>query len=112
ASPSSGIMTLKSVDGLKYTWQATIMVTVNPANIPAGVPYSGRVNILSGGSLASLPVSVTVTSQPAKFTTSPSTLSFTWQIGSDSPAAASLTILSVPAARNFTANPVTNSGGK
>lgn len=110
-SPSSGIMTPQPANGLRFAYQATLMVTVDPAKIPAGASYTGTVNILSAGALISLPVTVNVTLQPAKYTTSPSALSFTWQIGAESPAPATLTVLSTPAGRNFTANAIANSDG-
>jgi len=68
------------------TTQSVVSVSVNPAGLAAGT-YTGNVTITpTGGTAVSIPVTFTV--QPAAtVTASPTSLTFTYRVGGDAPAA-------------------------
>jgi uncharacterized protein (TIGR03437 family) len=84
---------------------ATLQVTVNPGLLPAGAAtYNGNVIVKGVGSPAtSLQIPVTVTiNEAAQLTATPTSLTFTYQVGGAAPAAQSFA-LSGNGALNFTA---------
>ena len=102
-SPASGTMTQASYAGFLYTYTATITIAVDPTGIPAGSAYTGTVNFNSSGGIASLGVTMNVSSQPAKFSVAPQSLAFSYQVGSaTTPGAQSFSVFSVPSGAAFT----------
>lgn len=103
-SPASGTMSQASLTGLLYTYSATITVSGDPKGLAAGAVETGNININSGGNIVSATVTMNVSSQPAKFTVAPQSLSFTYQQGSTAlPATQSVSVFSVPTGASFTA---------
>ncbi len=62
-SPSAGTLSQVSFANLLGTYTGTVAVTVNPSGLTAGT-YTGTVNFNSGGSIASVAVTMDITSVP------------------------------------------------
>ncbi len=91
-----------SVTPNNSTTPGTLSVSVNPTTLPPGT-YTGTIVITCGvaaNSPLSIPVTFTVTAQPA-LTATPASLSFTFQIGSAPPSSQPLVIGTTGAAVNF-----------
>jgi uncharacterized protein (TIGR03437 family) len=102
-------MTLASTSGLQFTYSATVTISGDPTNVPAGSAYTGTVNITSAGGIASVPVTMNVSAQPAKYTVAPQSLSFSYQLGaSNTPAMQSISVFSTPSGGSFTATASSN----
>lgn len=111
ASTTSGGNWL-SVAPTSGTTPANLTVSVNTAGLAPGV-YSGAVTITSGQASNSplrVPVTLTVTSAPA-LTVSPSSLSFSFQIGGATPASKTVALGSSGFPLSFTAAASTTGGG-
>jgi len=63
-SPASGTMTQASLSGLLYTYTAMVTVTGDPTGLGAGSVFHGTINFNSGGNIVSVPVDLTVNSNP------------------------------------------------
>jgi len=104
-TPSSGTMTLASKVGLLYTYSVKVTVNADPANLTAGKAYTGTVNFSSAGAIASLAVTLNVSSQASKYSVAPQSLSFSYQQGAASaPPSQILSVFSTPAEGSFTAS--------
>jgi uncharacterized protein (TIGR03437 family) len=80
---------------------------VNPSNLSPG-PYSATITVApNGGTVVSVPVSLTVTPAPT-VTATPTTLAFSWQVGSANPTPSSVT---VGGGANLTLSAVVTGGG-
>jgi len=93
-----------SVTPTSGTTQATLNVSVNQASLSAG-NYSGSISITpSGGTAVSVPVSLSVVSQPS-ISVSPSSLVFAFQYGSGGTVTSGqVTITATGGTANFTAS--------
>ncbi|MGA2116146.1 MAG: IPT/TIG domain-containing protein [Bryobacteraceae bacterium] len=97
--------------GATETTGFSFVASVNPTNLPAG-PYSGTITLTpSGGTAFTIPVTLTVTSG-STVSASPTSLSFTYQVGAATPAAQSISATGAGnAALAFTASATTTTGG-
>ena len=103
-SPSSGTMTLASTSGLLFTYSATLTISGDPTGIAADSAYTGTINISAAGGIVSLPVTMNVAAQAAKFTVVRQSLSFSYQQNNPTlPATQSISVFSVPAGATYTA---------
>ncbi len=103
-SPTSGTMSLGSTSGLLFTYTATVTISGDPTNLTAGQTYTGTVNVSSAGSIVSVPVTLNVSAQPAKYIVTPQSLNFSYQQGSTTqPPTQSLSVFSTPTGGTFTA---------
>lgn len=103
-SPTSGTMTQASYAGFVYTYTATVTISGNPAGLTAGSSYTGVVNAEALNGIVSIPVTMNITTQPAKFTIAPQSLNFAYQLGNaTSPAVQTLSVFSTPTGASFTA---------
>ncbi len=110
-SPASGTMTQASYAGFLYTYTATVSINGDPTGIAGGSSYTGAVNFSSGGGIVSVPVTMNVSAQAAKFTVAPTSLSFSYQLGNAGvPATQSLAVFSTPTGAGFTAT-ASSTGG-
>ena len=85
------------------TTPGTLSVAVNPMGLTAGT-YTGTVSVAAtgaGNSPQTVAVTLTVTSATPNLTLSPTTLSYTYQIGGTTPAAQSVSVTSTGSALNF-----------
>jgi uncharacterized protein (TIGR03437 family) len=104
-SPATGTMTQASYAGFQYTYTATVTVTVNSMDISSGNTYTGTVSYNAAGGVAQTAVTMNVTAQPARFTVSPQSLSFTYTQGAPGvPAAQSVAVSSAPSGATFSAS--------
>jgi uncharacterized protein (TIGR03437 family) len=87
-----------------FTYSATIAVSGNPASLTAGNAYTGTVHFSAAGAIASIPVTLNVSSQPAIYTVAPQSLNFRYQQGDTAPAAQNLWVFSEPSDSTFTAS--------
>ena len=95
-SPSSGTMTAGTSSGGLTTYTATITAIGNPALLNAGTQTSATVTLSAGGAQVTLPVAFSAL-QPASFSLSPMSLSFTYQQGSAAfPSAQNVSVNSQP----------------
>lgn len=90
------------------TTPATLGISVNPANLPAGT-HTGNITVTGAGQTATVRVTLVVTQQ-ALITVQPSALAFTFQIGGSNPAAQGLSLTSTQPV-NFGLSASTTSGG-
>ena len=103
-SPATGTMTQASYAGFLYTYTATVNINADPTGIAAGSAYTGTVNFSAGGGVVSVPVTLNVSAQPAKYTVAPQSLTFSYQQGNTTlPATQSISVFSVPTGGTFTA---------
>jgi uncharacterized repeat protein (TIGR01451 family) len=101
-TPAGG--TWLSVSPLSGSTPASLSVSVDPTGLPAGT-YGGTITITGAGALNSpltLAVTLTVTPQPVLSTT-PTMLSFSYQVGASPPAAQPLAVASSSVPLSFTA---------
>ena len=91
---------------------ATLTVGVQPASLPPGT-YLGTIAVLApGASNASQSIQVTLTvSVNPLLSLTPNALTFTYQIGTPTPAAQSITPVSTSTALNYIVTATTNKGG-
>lgn len=90
---------------------ANVLVSVNAGSLPAGT-YTGTVTIASTGASGSpinVPVNLTVVA-PVTLTASPTSLSYTYVIGTSAPSAQNVQ-LTASASAQFTATATTSTGG-
>ena len=71
-------MTLASTSGLQFTYSATLTISGDPTGIAAGSAYTGTINISAAGGIVSVPVTMNVSAQAAKYTVAPQSLSFSY----------------------------------
>jgi len=86
------------------TTPGNISVSVNPGSLATGT-YNGTVSIASSGASNSpktVPVTLTVTAAPT-LNTSPTSLSFSYQVGGTTPAAQNVSLSSIGTALSYTA---------
>jgi uncharacterized protein (TIGR03437 family) len=89
--------------------QATVVVSVSPASLPAG-QYSGTVNIApTGGSVLSIPVTLTVQGV-ANVAATPLQLTFSYQLGGSIPASQAVQVNGSATGLTYTAQASTISG--
>lgn len=88
-----------SVTPSSGTSSATLTVSVNPTGLKAGT-YTGSINVTSSQTANNLTITVTlnVTQLSVAYTASPSSLSFTYQVGGSPPSSQNLTISTSPSA--------------
>jgi hypothetical protein len=110
-SPASGGMALSSTSGLQFHYTATLIVSGDPAKLTGGT-YTGTVNVSAAGSIVSVPVTLNVSTVLAKYTVTPSSLTFNYQIGTQpAPAAQTISVFSAPVGAGFGASAVSSGGG-
>lgn len=108
-SPATGTMTQASYAGFLYTYTATVNIVGDPTGIAAGSSYTGTVNFSGGGGIVSVPVTMNISAQPARFTVAPASLSFSYQKGNSAvPATQSIAVFSLPTGAAFTATASSN----
>ena len=109
-SPASGGMALTSTSGLQLTYTATLTISGNPADL-AGGTYTGTVNVSSGGGIASVPVTLNISTVVATYTVTPASLAFSYQLGTQPvPAAQTVSVFSAPVGAGFGVS-ASSSGG-
>ncbi len=80
--------------GLSGNTPGTITVSVNPAGVPPGTYTGGIIVTAVGGSAVTIPVTLTVTPapQPPQLQASPTSLTFTYQLGGSAPQSQSISV--------------------
>jgi uncharacterized protein (TIGR03437 family) len=100
-SPSAGTFTQIDYDGTLYTYQATVIVSANPASSSAG-SYSGSIDFTADGQTVSTVVTMNATAQPAQLTVGPASIGFTYQQGSGVlPESQALSVFTNPTGSTF-----------
>jgi uncharacterized protein (TIGR03437 family) len=111
-SPSAAAaMTLASSSNGVYTYKATLNISASGVGYGNGNTLNGAINFSVSGATATTNVISKLTA-PARFTTAPTALTFTYRIGdAATPNAQTLNVSSTATGTNFTASASTSSGG-
>jgi uncharacterized protein (TIGR03437 family) len=111
-SPATGAMTLGSTSGLQFIYTATLTISADPVTLTAGNTYTGTVHVNANGSIVNIPVTANVSSTPAKYTTLPESLTFSYQLGSPAtPASQNISVFSTPLGGGYTVSAASSGGG-
>ncbi len=109
-SPSTGVMTLSSSSTQQFIYTATLTISADPATLAAGSAYTGTVHVSASGSTVSVPVTVNIPPAPPKYTALPESLTFSYQLGSQTPASQSISVLSTPFGGSYTVGAASTGG--